>query len=86
VGIALLVTAGLALAYGWQVRRQYAAPVAIVLHDEIPLRSAPYGSAPAARSLYAGSAVTLLRIDGAWMLVKRGDGEGWVLRGEVARL
>ncbi|HET7039272.1 MAG TPA: hypothetical protein VFH97_05250, partial [Gemmatimonadales bacterium] len=86
IGIALLAL-GLAGAgtAAW-VRHRYADPVAVVLPAEVPLRPAPYGSASADRRVYGGSVVRVLRHEGAWMLVERGDARGWVLPGEVARL
>lgn len=84
VVVMTLGLAGATLA-AW-VARRYSEPVAVVLPAEVPLRPAPYGSASADRRVYGGSVVRVLRQDGAWLLVERGDARGWVLPGEVARL
>jgi len=86
IGIAVAAVALAAAAAGWHIDRSYRRPAAIVLRDDIPLRSAPFGSASAARSLVAGSAVRVDRAEGAWLLVERAGSAGWVLAGEVARL
>jgi hypothetical protein len=78
--------AALAGGYAMWVGDRYAKPVAIVRGDDVPLRTAPYGSAPAARPLSGGSAVLVEREQGAWALVRRGREEGWLLRTEIARL
>jgi len=85
-GIALLI-AGAALAIvGHGLGRRYARPIAIVLTDGAPLRDAPTGVAAAPHSLVAASAVVIVRRDGAWMLVRQGGEEGWVLTTDVVRL
>lgn len=86
IGIALAVIALTAAVAAWHIDEAYRRPAAIVLRDDIPLRSAPFGSASAARSLVAGSAVRVDRTEGAWLLVERAGSTGWVLAGEVARL
>lgn len=85
-GWALIALGALAAAAGAHVAQRYAEPVAVVLGAEVPLRLAPYGPAEADRRVYAGSVVRVLRHDGLWLLVERGDARGWVLPGEVARL
>jgi hypothetical protein len=84
VAVMTLGLAGAATA-AW-VQRRYAEPIGVVLPAEVPLRPAPYGSASADRRVYGGSVVRVLRREGAWLLVERGDARGWVLPGEVARL
>jgi hypothetical protein len=86
IGLALAVIAAVAAVAAWRIDRSYQQPTAIVLRDDVPLRSAPFGSASAARSLVAGSAVRVDRAEGAWLLVERAGSMGWVLAGEVARL
>lgn len=96
----LLVGVGRARRFGWGVVAAAAAvagasalvrvearrPVAIVLAQDVPLRSAPFGSAEATRVVLRGSAVEVDRRDGPWLLVARGDARGWVHEDEVARL
>jgi hypothetical protein len=86
IGLVLAALAGVLAVAAWRVDRSYRRPAAIVLRDDVPLRSAPFGSASAARSLVAGSAVRVDRAQGAWLLVERAGTKGWVLAGEVARL
>jgi tetratricopeptide (TPR) repeat protein len=86
VGIAVLVSAAVLGGAGWRLEQRYREPAAIVLRDEVPLRSAPYGSAAAVRWLAAGDAVRVRRRAGAFLLVDRAGGLGWVEVGEVARL
>jgi hypothetical protein len=86
IGLVVAALAVLAAVVAWRVDRAYRQPAAIVLHDDVPLRNAPFGSASAARSLVAGSAVRVDRAEGAWLLVERAGSRGWVLAGEVARL
>lgn len=86
IGLALAALAVVGAVVAWRVDRAYRQPAAIVLRDDVPLRSAPFGSASATRSLVAGSAVRVERAEGAWLLVERAGGRGWVLAGEVARL
>jgi hypothetical protein len=86
IGLALAAVAAIGVVVAWRVDRAYRQPAAIVLRDDVPLRSAPFGSASATRSLVAGSAVRVERAEGAWLLVARAGGRGWVLAGEVARL
>jgi membrane protein implicated in regulation of membrane protease activity len=85
-GIGVLVAAVALGGSAWRIARQYGEPAAIVLRDEVPLRSAPYGSAAAVRWLAAGDAVRIRRQEGAYLLVDRANGSGWVQVGEVARL
>jgi len=85
-GVATLALAALCGGAAWRVVHEYRAPAAIVLRDEVPLRSAPYGSATAVRRLVAGDAVRIRRQAGAFLLVERAGGTGWVQVGEVARL
>jgi hypothetical protein len=86
VGIAFLAAAVAAGGAGWRLAERYREPAAIVLRDEVPLRSAPYGGAAAVRWLAAGDAVRVRRQAGAFLLVERAGGAGWVQVGEVARL
>jgi len=85
-GIGVLVAAVALGGSACRIARQYGEPAAIVLRDEVPLRSAPYGSAAAVRWLAAGDAVRIRRQEGAYLLVDRANGTGWVQVGEVARL
>ena len=86
LGMVIVLSGALVGGYGALVAWRYGQPAAVVLHDEVPMRSAPYGSASSERRLYAGSAVRVLRAEGVWLFVERGDARGWVLPGEVARL
>jgi hypothetical protein len=85
-GLVLLLGALAAGVAGWRVADWYRRPTAIVLAADVPLRVAPYGSAEASRPLGAGDAVRVMRQAGAWLLVERAGGMGWVQVGEVARL
>jgi hypothetical protein len=85
-GMGLVLVAAAAALLAWHIDREYRQPAAIVLHDDVPLRSAPFGSASPSRTLVAGSAVLVNRRDGAWLLVERAGSDGWVLGSEVARL
>lgn len=84
--LALLALAVGVGGYGVYVSIQYARPVAIVRRDGAPLREAPFGSAPASRSLNDGSAVLVERRQGPWLLVRRGPQRGWLLEQELVRL
>jgi len=86
LGPAVALVAVLAAVGGWEIDRREHRPVGIVLATDVPLRVAPFGSARAPRTLIAGTAVEIERVDGAWMLVRRGDARGWVIRGEVTKL
>ena len=80
------VAAGGALlgAIEWQRRRQ---PVAIVVVDGAPVRTAPYGGATAAATVPAGGALLVGRSYGPWREVRRKDGiRGWVLGEEITAL
>lgn len=81
MGLALL-----AAGYSMYVAQRYAKPVAIVRANDVPLREAPYGPAPAAVPLPGGSAVVVERERGAWTMVRRGRDVGWLLRTEIVRL
>jgi len=85
-GVALLAIALALGVAGWRLDRRYREPTAIVLRDDVPLRTAPFGSADANRQLVAGDAVRVRRRLGAFLLVERAGAMGWVLVGEVARL
>ncbi len=82
----LLGLAILAGGFGGYVATRYAEPVAIVRTETVPLRMAPYGSAPATRGLASGSAVLMEEERGAWVRVRRGEDVGWLLSGELVRL
>jgi hypothetical protein len=53
---------------------------------EVPLRAAPYGPAEPRQLLNAGAAVEVVRADGPWILVERGNDSGWLLRDEVVNV
>jgi hypothetical protein len=64
-----------------------ARPVAVVVADAAPVRTAPYGGASAAATIPAGGALLVTREYGPWREVRRADGvHGWVLATEIARL
>ena len=68
----------------WQRRDQ---PVAVVIADAAPVRTAPYGGASAAATVPAGGALLVGRSYGPWREVHRKDGiHGWVLGEEIAGL
>lgn len=77
-----LVVAGLA-AY---LHGRYTEPVGLVLVPNVAVREAPYGTAQATTRFAQGSAVRIERSEGAWLLVRRGGYQGWVLLAEVGRL
>jgi hypothetical protein len=72
--------------YALVLNRRYAGPVALARLADTPLREAPYGSAPAPRTLADGAAVTIVEERGPWVLARRGAEAGWVLRDELVRL
>lgn len=82
----LLAMAGLLAGYAAVVERRYGDAVGLTVADGTPLRPAPYGTAPATRSLAEDTAVRVLRHEGPWLLVARDELRGWVLEDEVARL
>lgn len=77
-----LVVAGLA-AY---LHDRYTEPVGLVLVPNAAVREAPYGTAQATTRFAQGAAVRIERSEGAWLLVRRGGYQGWVLLAEVGRL
>ena len=77
-----LVVAGLA-AY---LHDRYTEPVGLVLVPNAAVREAPYGTAQATTRFAQGAAVRIERSEGAWVLVRRGGYQGWVLLTEVGRL
>lgn len=77
-----LVVAGLA-AY---LHDRYTEPVGLVLVPNAAVREAPYGTAPATTRFAQGGAVRIELSEGAWLLVRRGGYQGWVLSAEVGRL
>lgn len=72
---------------GWSTDARYRQPVALAL-SELPLREAPYGSAPVRHRLEEGKAVLVELVRGGWLLVRRDEGgvSGWVRSDEVIRL
>jgi len=81
---AVAITASIMGALEWRRRDQ---PVAVVIADAAPVRTAPYGGASAAATVQAGGAVLVGRGYGPWVEVRRADGiHGWVLGGEIAGL
>ena len=82
----LVVIAAVVMLYSGYVARLYARPVALVVTPDAPLRPAPYGSAPARRTLGKGVAVVVEQELGPWVRVRRVDERGWLLRTEVAPL
>jgi len=83
----VLVAAALLLGgFGIYVRHEYAQPVALIAAADTPLRWAPYGTAPARRSLEQGSAVEVSRVAGQWVLAQRGDEQGWLRWAEIVGL
>ena len=68
----------------WRRRDQ---PVAVVIADAAPVRTAPYGGASAAATVQAGGALLVGRGYGQWVEVRRKDGiHGWVLGEEISGL
>lgn len=82
----VVVVAAAVAGAGARVSAEARRPIAIVLAQDVPLRSAPFGSAEATRVILEGSAVEVDRRDGSWLLVARGDARGWVHEDEVAGL
>ncbi len=86
LGVAVLAAA---LALGFLVAAELnrqRLPIAVVVGTAVPMREAPYGTAPGLRELHRGAGVLIENVQGPWMLVSRGDLKGWVMRGEVVRL
>ena len=77
-----LVVAGLA-AY---LNGRYTEPVGLVMVPNVAVREPPYGTALATTRFAQGAAVRIERSEGAWLLVRRGGHQGWVLSAEVGRL
>ncbi|MCH8143212.1 MAG: BatD family protein [Gemmatimonadetes bacterium] len=65
---------------------RYTEPVGLVLVPNAAVREAPYGTALATTRFAQGAAVRIERSEGAWLLVRRGGYQGWVLSAEVGRL
>jgi tetratricopeptide (TPR) repeat protein len=86
VGVVVVGLALVAAAAAWRADRRYHEPVAVALRADVPLRGAPFASAPSSRQLPLGGVVRVRAASGAWLLVSRGDAAGWVQVGEVARL
>ena len=82
VGSAFALSVAFA-AFGAHVTGHYATPLALISHENAPLREAPYGSAQAVRVLEKGSAVVVDRTDGNWVLVQRSNDRGWLLLEEL---
>jgi len=81
---AVTATAAVLGAIEWQRRDQ---PVAVVIAEAAPVRTAPYGAASAAATVPAGGAVLVGRSYGPWREVHRKDGiHGWVLGEEILGL
>jgi hypothetical protein len=77
---AILGVAGVGLRF-WYQRR-----IAIVI-EPTTLRVSPHGRAPALGPVDAGGAVQLLRVDGAWVLVRAaGSREGWLTSDAIAAI
>ncbi len=85
-GLPWLVAAALLAGFGGYLGRRYAEPTALVVMPNAALRQAPYGTAPAPTRFRAGTAVTIEKAEGAWLLVRRGDTQGWMLADEVGRV
>jgi hypothetical protein len=80
------IALGTSLCGAMELRRR-ARPVAVVITESAPVRSAPYGNASAAATIPGGGAVVVGRAYGPWREVTRGDGvRGWVLGSEIAPL
>src|SRR6266852_514876 len=81
-----LFTTGAAGLAAREALRQ-ARPVVIILNPATAVRVAPYGSASAAATVAGGAALTVERVYGPWLELRRDDGvRGWVLATEVKRL
>ncbi len=65
---------------------RYTEPVGLVVVPNVAVREAPYGTAQATTRFARGAAVRIERSEGAWLLVRRGGSQGWVLLAEVGRL
>jgi hypothetical protein len=88
--VAIVVLGAVALgatAFGITERQRRERSLAVVVAGEVPVRTAPYGSATAAATVRAGAALLVGRRYGRWVEVRRPDGmRGWVLAGEIVPL
>lgn len=81
-----LVMSLVAAGYAGFVHARYATPVALVAHEQVELRQAPFASAPAAVRLGENVAVRVVRARGVWRLVERADQRGWVHAADLVGL
>jgi len=81
--LALLIFAAVAALGGLSLRAWYRRPVAVVL-DQTTMRLSPHGRAPTVGPLESGAAVRMVRADRGWVLVRSGQGEGWVTADAIA--
>ena len=72
--------------YGVRLTVRYDSSVALVLEPETALREAPYGPAQARQLLAEGTALTVKREVGSWILVERGIDAGWLMRDEIVAI
>jgi hypothetical protein len=66
--------------------REYGRPIALVRRGSTALRAAPYASANAKRAMNEGTTVEVVRRYAGWVLVKRGNDQGWVQQTEIVAL
>jgi len=85
VGPILLVSAIVAV-LGLSKAQEYQRPLALVRHTNTALRAAPFASAPTRRAMNDGTTVEVLRRYAGWVLVRRGNDEGWLQRSEIVPL
>ncbi|MDH3457068.1 MAG: BatD family protein, partial [Gemmatimonadota bacterium] len=83
IALVALGFAALLGAYAGGVLFRYGAPVSLVVHEDTPLRVAPYGSAALVEQLQARMAVQVERSWGPWRLVSRGERSGWLHETEM---
>jgi hypothetical protein len=81
----LLVFAAIAALASLGLQTWYRRPIAVVL-DQTTMRLSPHGRAPTVGPLEAGGAVRLLRQQRGWVLVRAGQGEGWVSADAIAAI
>jgi tetratricopeptide (TPR) repeat protein len=71
---------------GWSKAREYRRATALVRYQNTALRLAPIASASTRRAMNAGTSVQVLRDYAGWVLVKRGNDQGWVQRSDIISL
>jgi len=84
--IPMFLVAVIVAVLGYSKAREFHRPLALVLHTNTALRVAPFASASTRRSMNDGTTVEVLRRYAGWVLVRRGNEEGWLQRSEIVPL